>query len=107
VTGLSFFDAGDLVSVLTTEPLGRPLDYRAPDGGCFAGAFVEVPLGPRRVLGVVWGGGEGGYDLAKVRPVTRVLDAAPMAEAMRAFLMRAARRDRAGSIAADGRSPTG
>jgi primosomal protein N' (replication factor Y) len=90
VTGLSFFDAGDLVSVLTTEPLGRPLDYRAPDGGCFAGAFVEVPLGPRRVLGVVWGGGEGGYDLAKVRPVTRVLDAAPMAEAMRAFLMRAA-----------------
>ncbi len=90
MTGLSFFDAGDLVSVLTTEPLGRPLDYRAPDGGCFAGAFVEVPLGPRRVLGVVWGGGEGGYDLAKVRPVTRVLDAAPMAEAMRAFLMRAA-----------------
>ncbi len=90
MTGLSFFDAGDLVSVLTTEPLGRPLDYRAPDGGCFAGAFVEVPLGPRRVLGLVWGGGEGGYDLAKVRPVTRVLDAAPMAEAMRAFLMRAA-----------------
>jgi primosomal protein N' (replication factor Y) len=90
VTGLSFYDSGDLVSVLTTEPLGRALDYRAPEGGCFAGAFVEVPLGPRRVLGVVWGAGEGGYDLAKVRPVTRVLDAAPMAEAMRAFLMRAA-----------------
>jgi len=90
VTGLSFYDPGDLVSVLTTEPLGRALDYRAPEGGCFAGAFVEVPLGPRRVLGVVWGAGEGGCDLAKVRPVTRVLDAAPMAEAMRAFLTRAA-----------------
>ena len=90
MTGLSFYDPGDLVSVLTTEPLGRALDYRAPEGGCFAGAFVEVPLGPRRVLGVVWGAGEGGYDLAKVRPVTRVLDAAPMAQAMRAFLMRAA-----------------
>lgn len=90
MTGLSFYDPGDLVSVLTTEPLGRALDYRAPEGGCFVGAFVEVPLGPRRVLGVVWGAGEGGYDLAKVRPVTRVLDAAPMAEAMRAFLMRAA-----------------
>ncbi|KAB2883128.1 MAG: primosomal protein N' [Albidovulum sp.] len=90
MTGLSFYDPGDLVSVLTTEPLGRALDYRAPEGGCFAGAFVEVPLGPRRVLGVVWGAGEGGYDLAKVRPVTRVLDAAPMAEAMRAFLTRAA-----------------
>ncbi|SPH24592.1 Primosomal protein N' [Defluviimonas aquaemixtae] len=86
----SFFDEGALVSVLTTEPVGRALDYRAPEGGCFAGAFVEVPLGPRRVLGVVWGAGEGGYDIAKVRPVTLVLDAAPMAEAMRAFLIRAA-----------------
>ncbi|MEI2807695.1 primosomal protein N' [Albidovulum sp.] len=90
MTGLSFFDEGALVSVLTTEPLGRALDYRAPEGGCFAGAFVEVPLGPRRVLGVVWGAGEGGYDLSRVRPVTRVLDAAPMGEAMRAFLIRAA-----------------
>lgn len=85
-----FFDEGALVSVLTTEPLGRALDYRAPEGGCFTGAFVEVPLGPRRVLGVVWGAGEGGYDLSKVRPVTRVLDAAPMGDAMRAFLIRAA-----------------
>ncbi len=90
MSGIEFFDEGALVSVLTTEPLGRALDYRAPEGGCFAGAFVEVPLGPRRVLGVVWGPGEGGYDLARVRPVTRVLDAAPMAEAMRAFLIRAA-----------------
>ncbi|WP_347311126.1 primosomal protein N' [Defluviimonas sp. SAOS-178_SWC] len=90
MTDFGFFDEGALVSVLTTEPLGRPLDYRAPEGGCFTGAFVEVPLGPRRVLGVVWGPGEGGYDLAKVRPVTRVLDAAPMGAAMRSFLMRAA-----------------
>lgn len=87
---LEFFDEGALVSVLTTEPVGRAFDYRAPEGGCFLGAFVEVPLGPRRVLGVVWGVGEGGYDLARVRPVTRVLDAAPMGEAMRAFLVRAA-----------------
>lgn len=86
----SFFDEGDLVAVLTTEPLGKCLDYKAPEGGCFTGALVEVPLGPRRVLGVVWGPGEGGYDLARVRPVTRVLDAAPMAPAMRQFLIRAA-----------------
>ncbi len=90
MTELEFFDEGALVSVLTTEPLGRALDYKAPEGGCFVGAFVEVPLGPRRVLGVVWRPGEGGYDLAKVRPVTRVLDAAPMGAAMRSFLIRAA-----------------
>jgi primosomal protein N' (replication factor Y) (superfamily II helicase) len=90
VSDLAFFDEGDLVSVLTTEPLGRCLDYKAPEGGCFCGAFVEVPLGPRRVLGVVWGPGEGGYDYAKIRPVTRVLDAAPMPQTMRGFLVKAA-----------------
>ncbi len=84
------FDEGELISVLTTQPLDRALDYKAPAGGCFEGAFVEVPLGPRKVLGVVWGEGEGGYDLAKVRSVIRVLDAVPMRETMRSFLVRAA-----------------
>ena len=74
---------------MTTQPLGRALDYRAPEGGCALGAFVEVPLGPRKVLGVVWGAGEGGYDESKVRSVLRVLDASPMREELRSFLMRA------------------
>ena len=90
VREITFFDEGSLVAVLTTEPLGRALDYKAPQGGCFLGAFVEVPLGPRRVLGVVWGAGEGGFDAARIRPIVRVLDAAPMGDAMRTFLMRAA-----------------
>ena len=84
------YQAGDLVGVLTTEPLGRVLDYRAPEGGCGDGDFVEVPLGPRRVLGVVWGPGVGGWDPAKVRAVGRVLDARPMRAELRAFLARAA-----------------
>lgn len=84
------YQAGDLVGVLTTEPLGRVLDYRAPEGGCGDGDFVEVPLGPRRVLGVVWGPGVGGWDPAKVRPVGRVLEARPMRAELRAFLARAA-----------------
>ena len=83
------FDEGDPVAVLTTQPLDRTLDYKAPEGGCLTGAFVEVPLGPRRVLGVVWGEGTGDYDAAKLRPVTRVLDAVPMREEMRDFLIRA------------------
>ncbi|WP_195818550.1 primosomal protein N' [Roseobacter sp. MH60115] len=85
-----FYDQGDLIGVLTTQPLGRALDYRAPEGGCHLGAFVEVPLGPRKVLGVVWGPGRGDYDLAKIRAVLRVLDVAPMREEMRSFLERAA-----------------
>ena len=78
------------MGVLTTQPLDRVLDYRAPEGGCWLGAFVEVPLGPRKVAGVVWGAGHGDFDAAKVRAVSRVLDVAPMREEMRLFLERAA-----------------
>jgi primosomal protein N' (replication factor Y) (superfamily II helicase) len=83
-----FFDEGALVAVLTTQPINRLLDYKAPPGGCFEGAFVEVPLGPRKVLGVVWGRGEGGFDPKKIRSIFRVLDVAPMRTEMREFLTR-------------------
>jgi primosomal protein N' (replication factor Y) len=87
------FIAGETLGVLLAESLGRAmsvLDYRAPEGGCVTGDFVEVPLGPRRVLGVVWGPGQGDWDPAKLRSVGRVLDAAPMREELRLFLSRAA-----------------
>jgi primosomal protein N' (replication factor Y) len=90
VTSPEFFHQGDLVAVLTTQPLGRALDYKAPEGGCHLGAFVEVPLGPRKVLGVVWGAGQGDYELSKIRSVIRVMDAAPMREELRLFLSKAA-----------------
>ncbi|MBT0958770.1 primosomal protein N' [Alphaproteobacteria bacterium KMM 3653] len=85
------FQAGERVGVVTTQPLDRVLDYKAPEGGCFLGDFVEVPLGPRKVMGVVWGPGQGGFEASKLRSVSRVLDAPPMREEMRAFLTRAAR----------------
>lgn len=84
------FGTGERVGVLTAEPLGRVLDYRAPEGGCGTGDFVEVPLGPRKVLGVVWGQGDGSFDMAKLRSISRVLDAPPMRDELRSFLTRAA-----------------
>jgi primosomal protein N' (replication factor Y) len=39
-----FFDQDTLVSVMTLAPLDSALDYRAPEGGCHLGAYVEVPL---------------------------------------------------------------
>ncbi len=84
-----YFTQGELVGVLTAEPLDRVLDYKAPEGGCWLGAFVEVPLGPRKVLGVVWGAGKGDWDISKVRQVRRVLDVAPMRSELRAFLEKA------------------
>lgn len=86
----SHFEAGALVAVLTAEPINRFLDYKAPEGGVFIGSFVQVPLGPRKVLGVVWGAGVGGFDLTKARPVSQVLDAAPMREEMMVFLKKVA-----------------
>ncbi|MDF1619718.1 primosomal protein N' [Pseudothioclava nitratireducens] len=88
MNGPSWFEAGARLAVLTAEPIGRPLDYLAPEGGCFTGAFVEVPLGPRKVMGVVWGPGDGRFDAAKLRPVIRVLDVAPMRDELREFLIR-------------------
>jgi len=85
-----YFNEGDLVAVLTTQPLDRFLDYKAPAGGCHLGAFVEVPLGPRMVLGVVWAEGKGDFDLSRIRAVNKVLDLAPMQADMQVFLERAA-----------------
>jgi primosomal protein N' (replication factor Y) len=85
-----YFSQGQLVSVLTAQPLDRFLDYRAPEGGCFQGSYVEVPLGPRTVIGVVWGAGAGGYDPSKIRSVRGVLDVPPMRDEMQEFLERAA-----------------
>ncbi|MBM7066453.1 primosomal protein N' [Actibacterium sp. 188UL27-1] len=84
------FPPGSRVGVLTTQPLDRILDYLAPETGCSVGDFVEVPLGPRKVLGVIWGQGAGDFDAAKLRRVTRVLDAPPMREELRTFLGRTA-----------------
>ncbi|MXW84904.1 MAG: primosomal protein N' [Boseongicola sp. SB0673_bin_14] len=84
------FMDGELISVLTTQPLGGALDYRAPVGGCLDGSYVEVPLGPRKVLGVVWGPGEGKVDASRLRRVIRVFDVEPMRAEMKTFLDRAA-----------------
>ncbi|RWR50533.1 primosomal protein N' [Sinirhodobacter ferrireducens] len=88
MTEVGFYPEGSRVAVLTAEPIGRPLDYLAPEGGCFPGAFVEVPLGPRKVMGVVWGPGDGRFDAARLRAVARVLDVPPMRAELQAFLIR-------------------
>src|SRR3990167_8637024 len=52
---------GDTVSVLLPLPLAGAYDYRVPEGAILkAGAFVTVPLGRRRTVGVIWGKGAGG-----------------------------------------------
>ena len=81
----------ELVSVLTTQPINRFLDYKVPFGGLIQGSFVEVPLGPRKVIGVVWGPGQGGYDPKKIRSISNILEIAPMHSEMQEFLTRVGR----------------
>ncbi len=83
------FIEGEAVGVLTTEPVSRLLDYLAPAGGVNIGDLVKVPLGPRRVLGVVWGKGTG-FDRSKLRPIAAVSDAPPMTHDMLEFLTKVA-----------------
>ncbi|MEM7489541.1 MAG: primosomal protein N' [Pseudomonadota bacterium] len=86
----AMYPPGTPIAILTTQPFDRTLDYKAPAGGVVDGAFVEVPLGPRLVPGVVWGPAEGDWPVEKLRAVARVLDVAPMTDGMRDFLERAA-----------------
>ncbi|MDP0927942.1 primosomal protein N' [Paracoccus onubensis] len=84
-----YFPERSRIAVLTTEPVGV-LDYLAPEGGVRQGQLVQVPLGPRRVLGMVWGEGRGDFELAKLRPVGRVIEAEPFPPDFIDFLTRAA-----------------
>lgn len=83
------FIEGEPLGVLTTEPVSRLFDYLAPAGGVSVGDLVKVPLGPRRVLGVVWGKGTG-FDPSKLRPISTVSDAPPMTPDMLEFLTKVA-----------------
>ncbi len=90
VRGPEHFDEGDLVAVLTTQPLDRPLDYRRPRAAAGRAPSSRCRWGRARCW--AWSGGRarGMSTGSRIRPVIRVLDAAPMREEMQAFLTRAA-----------------
>jgi primosomal protein N' (replication factor Y) (superfamily II helicase) len=72
------------VSVLLPLPLEGAYDYSVPSElSLKPGDFVRVPLGPRNVLGVVWGEGAGDVAAAKLKAVAERLEAPPLPDAMR------------------------
>ncbi|MDO8423051.1 MAG: primosomal protein N' [Parvibaculum sp.] len=77
------------VRVLVPLALPDPYDYALPDGmEAGPGAFVVVPLGAQRLIGVVWGEGEGelGFDPKRLKAVIEVMDAPPMSDVLRQFI---------------------
>ena len=72
--------------VLLTQVIG-PLDYRLPAGmAAEAGSIVVVPLGPRKLLGVVWDDGAFGDEAIeehRLRNVLELIDIPPIAPGLR------------------------
>ena len=80
-------DNRTVVPVLVPMPADRPYSYVVPEGlSVQPGSVVQVPLGPRKVAGVVWDGDGGGVDTKKLRPIERVFDCPPLRGEMRRFV---------------------
>lgn len=72
------FTAGQTVAVLLPLPLAGAYDYRVPpDTVVQAGDFVQVPLGKRQEIGVVWGAGSSHLPSHKIKPLIALLEEAP------------------------------
>ncbi|MBL8659407.1 MAG: primosomal protein N' [Rhodospirillales bacterium] len=81
------YQAGERVAVLLPLALPGAYDYRVPaDLQIEDGAFVEVPLGSRRLLGAVWGPGEGDVDEGRLREILGRCDAPPLQPTARRFV---------------------
>ena len=58
-------------AILLPYPFAGPFDYLAPPGIALSpGDYVAAPLGPREVLGVVWGPALGDVAATKLKSVT-------------------------------------
>ena len=69
-----------IVKVLFPLPLFKAYDYIAPLGAEIApGAFVKAPFGPREIYGVAWPGEPEDTPREKLKTITEVIDAPPLA----------------------------
>ena len=75
------------IGVLLPLPLSGAYDYLVPEGmDVAAGDFVEVPLGSRSVLGVVWGVAKDDVPRAKLKHIEAKIDMAPLPDVSRRFI---------------------
>lgn len=72
------------VSVLLPLPLAGAYDYRVPrELNVVAGDFVAVPLGNRKLVGVVWDQRGGNVDHTKLKNLVKRLPAPPLPQELR------------------------
>ena len=79
--------SADRVKVLLPMPVGSGYDYGIPAGMAVApGDFVRVPLGPRRMTGVVWAKADGAVPDDRLKAIVARHDAPPLSAAHRRFV---------------------
>ncbi|MDX2145369.1 MAG: primosomal protein N' [Rhodospirillaceae bacterium] len=81
------FVPGEHVSVLLPLPVETAYDYAVPDTETLVpGDVVEVPLGRRFEVGVVWGPGQGGVAPARIKTVVQRIGVPPIPAVSRRFI---------------------
>ncbi|MDG2474343.1 MAG: primosomal protein N' [Paracoccaceae bacterium] len=87
-----FFEQEQIVTVLTDQPVnGGLLDYVISENSINLGQFVEVPIGGRSCIGVVWDKGSTKINRIKLKRVSRTIDIPFMSNDLRKFLIEVAR----------------
>ena len=80
-------DSVQFADVLLPLALDSAYSYRVPEGlSISVGSYVEVPLGPRALIGVVWAVRPAVATNMKMRDVSQVFDMPPMTEVHRKFV---------------------
>jgi len=81
------FSTGARVAVLLPLPVGTAYDYLVPEECVLApGDVVEVPIGRRFEVGVVWGPGLGDVAESKLKEVVHKLDIPPLPDVLLKFI---------------------
>ncbi|AJY46096.1 primosomal protein N' [Martelella endophytica] len=75
------------VPVMVPLPVDGPYSYAVPEGMVvMPGSVVQVPVGPRKVIGIVWDEAADLVDPKKLRPIEHVFDCPPVSDGMRRFV---------------------
>ena len=82
----AFFKKGEIVSVQVTQPIGTALSYKVSTEGCYLGSYVQVSLGQKEVIGVVWGPSTINLEVDKIKVILKTLNVMPMTSELMKFL---------------------
>ena len=86
------FEPEQVVTVLTDQPInGGLLDYIVSENPVSLGQFVEVPIGKRSFVGVIWNKATYKIERVKLKYIRRILDIPFMQTELKNFLIEVSR----------------